>query len=136
MRIFLDANVLFAAAATDGVVRRLMRELREAGHECWLDTYVLDETRRNLAAKRPSALPDLDRLVGELAVAEASPNLPVPVAAQVLPLKDQPVLAAAMRLGCTALVTGDRAHFGPFYGQTLGGVAIHYPRSLAAALLS
>jgi hypothetical protein len=35
-----------------------------------------------------------------------------------------------MRLGCTALVTGDRAHFGSFYGQTLGGVAIHYPRGL------
>jgi hypothetical protein len=32
-------------------------------------------------------------------------------------------------------VTGDRSHFGPLYGKTLHGVAIHSPRSLAEALL-
>ena len=30
---------------------------------------------------------------------------------------------------------GDRTHFGAVYGKTLGGVAIHSPRSLAEALL-
>jgi hypothetical protein len=32
-----------------------------------------------------------------------------------LPDKDQPVLAAAIRLRCNVLVTGDRTHFGAGY---------------------
>jgi len=36
---------------------------------------------------------------------------------------------------CDALVTGDRTHFGRLYGQTIAGVAIHSPRSLAELLL-
>jgi hypothetical protein len=52
-----------------------------------------------------------------------------------LPEKDRPVLAAAVRHGCQALVTGDRRHFGPLFGETLQGVTIYSPRSLAEALL-
>jgi hypothetical protein len=40
------------------------------------------------------------------------------------------VLAAAIRGGCAALVTGDRTHFGRWFGKTVGGVTIHSPRSL------
>lgn len=58
-----------------------------------------------------------------------------PEAALELPEKDRPVLAAAMRLQCEALVTGERTHFGASYGKTLGGVTIHSPRSLAESLL-
>ena len=36
----------------------------------------------------------------------------------------------------SVLVTGDKAHFGRFYGRALAGVTIHSPRSLAEALLS
>ena len=35
MRVFLDANVLFSAAKSDGAVRELLRLLLQAGHECW-----------------------------------------------------------------------------------------------------
>ena len=52
-----------------------------------------------------------------------------------LPAKDQPVLASAIGQGCTALVTGDRTHFGALYGRAIHGVTIHSPRSLAKALL-
>ena len=48
-----------------------------------------------------------------------------------IPEKDRSVLAAASRLACDVLVTGDRTHFGAFYGKTLGGVTIHSPQSLA-----
>lgn len=47
-----------------------------------------------------------------------------------LPNKDRLVLAAAAGLRCDALVTGDRTHFGRFYGRTVAGVRIHSPRSL------
>lgn len=53
-----------------------------------------------------------------------------------LPDKDRPVLAAAMRLRCDALVTGDRTHFGAGYGRSFGGVVVHSPRSLAEHLLA
>jgi len=36
---------------------------------------------------------------------------------------------------CEVLVTGDRTHFGRFYGRRMAGVAIHSPRSLAELLL-
>ncbi|MGH9441526.1 MAG: hypothetical protein ACRD16_04575 [Thermoanaerobaculia bacterium] len=55
--------------------------------------------------------------------------------AAALPEKNRPVLAAAIHLGCEALVTGDRSHFGPLFGRSIRGVAIHSPRSIAEKLL-
>ena len=37
MRVFLDANILFSAAKSDGAVRALVKLLLERGHECWVD---------------------------------------------------------------------------------------------------
>jgi hypothetical protein len=53
-----------------------------------------------------------------------------------LPEKDWPVLAAAIRLRCDALVTGDRTHFGAGYGRSFGGVTVDSPRSLAGRVLA
>ena len=53
MRVFLDANILFSAAKSDGAVRHLLRLLLERGHECWADAYVVSEAQRNLSAKGP-----------------------------------------------------------------------------------
>jgi len=135
MRIFLDANILFSAAKTDGAVRELLRRLRAGRHELWADGYVLEEATRNLAAKAPEGLQALDALVAGIRVAEAHPADSGRSLSAKLAEKDRPVLAAAVRLRCEALVTGDRSHFGPWYGKTLAGVAIHSPRSLAEALL-
>ena len=128
MRIFLDANILFSAAKSDGAVRRLLELVTAEGHVLCADGYVAEEARRNLAAKGPTGLAVLlDRL--EVAPAQADPDSMA--AARALPEKDRPVLVAAARTKCEALVTGDRTHFGAFYGRSLGGVAIHSPRSLA-----
>jgi uncharacterized protein len=133
MRIFLDANILFSAAKSDGAIRRLLDLLIKARHVCCADGFVLEEARRNLVAKAPDGLAVLDALLVRIEVAGAQP---VDAAFEVaLPNKDRPVLAAAIRLGCAALVTGDRTHFGPLYGKTFRGVTIHSPRSLAQALL-
>jgi hypothetical protein len=135
MRIFLDANILFSAAKTDGAMRELLRLLRAAGHECWADGYVLEEARRNLHAKAPDGLRALEAIVAEIRVAEAHPADAGEGFSVKLPEEDRPVLGAAVRLGCEALVTGDRSHFGPLYGKTVAGVAIHSPRSLAETVL-
>jgi len=135
MRIFLDANILFSAAKSDGAVRRLLRLLISAGHECQVDGYVTEEARRNLLAKAPGAVTALETQLSKLGVVGYRPVEPGFDAGAALPAKDRPVLAGAIRCGCAALVTGDRAHFGRLYGKTIQGVTIHSPRSLAEELL-
>jgi predicted nucleic acid-binding protein len=136
MRIFLDANVLFSAAKSEGAVRRLLDLVIEAGHECWADGYVVEEARRNLVAKAPEGLPALNALLARMRLAAAQPHPLASAATAAVPEKDRPVLAAAIRLECDALVTGDRTHFGAFYGKTLGDVTIYSPRLLAEALVA
>lgn len=137
MRVFLDANVLFSAAKSDGAVRALLRLLLERGHTGVVDSYVVAEARRNLQAKGGDAIDVLDALLTHL---EQAPAAPVVLALAVelgwLPEKDRPVLAAAIRLHCDVLVTGDRTHFGAAYGRSFSGVAVHSPRSLAQRLLA
>jgi len=113
----------------------LLTLLIDAGHECWVDSYVLEEARRNLAVKMPESLSALDTVLSHLTLADTYSSSTVPKAALKLPEKDRPVLAAAIRLRCEALVTGDRTHFGYLYGKTIDGVKIYSPRLLAEKLL-
>jgi uncharacterized protein len=136
MRVFLDANILFSAAKSDGAVRALVRWLLDQGHECQVDAYVAAEARRNLVNKGPQAVQVLDALLGRLQNAPALAGAIDAVGLDWLAAKDRPVLAAAIRLGCDALVTGDRKHFGSAHGLEVGGVTIHSPRSLAETVLA
>jgi len=134
MRVFLDANILFSAAKSAGAVRELLHLLLAGGHECWVDDYVVIEARRNLTAKEPNAMIAFEALLKRLRVGPAQAPGPELKLVNWLPEKDRTVLAAAMRLRCDALVTGDRTHFGPGYGKMFAGVTIHSPRSLAEQL--
>ncbi|HSB21639.1 MAG TPA: hypothetical protein VLE94_00885, partial [Burkholderiaceae bacterium] len=89
---------------------------------------------RNLQTKAPDGLVVLDAILQriELAAYRAS-ALPDDVAA-LLPDKDRPVLAAAARLRCDVLVTGDRTHFGALYATVVQGVMVVSPLGLAQAL--
>lgn len=135
MRIFLDANILFSGAKSDGAIRRLLALLAKAGHECCADGYVAEEARRNIAAKAPACLPELEVLLARISVAGVQSSSAPPAFMLALPEKDRPVLVAAIRLGCAALVTGDTTHFGPLFGKTFGGVTVYSPSLLAQKLL-
>jgi uncharacterized protein len=135
MRVFLDANILFSAAKSAGAIRQLLALAHAGGHTLCVDGYVVAEARRNIEAKGHEALTALEDILRNLEVAPFQLTRLPPDVAALLPEKDQPVLAAAIRLKCGALVTGDRTHFGALYGRTVGGVAIHTPRSLAEAIL-
>ena len=90
---------------------------------------MIEEARRNIVAKAPGRLPQFEPLLPRLrtsTVARALARADVPG----LPEKDRIVLAAAVALACDVLVTGDRTHFGRFYGRSVAGVRIHSPRSL------
>lgn len=136
MRVFLDANILSSASKSDGAIRRLLEWLIEGGQELWVDAFVVEEARRNLATKFPEALGRLESVLGKVKHLPTSAwaGLPEEIATM-LPEKDRPVLAAAIRAGCDALVTGDRTHFGSLYGRTVSGVTLHSPSSLAASVL-
>jgi len=101
VRIFLDANILFSAAKSEGFVRRLLDLLVADGHTLCADAYVAEEARRNLATKGAPGLPALQARLDRI----------------------------------RSRVTGDRTHFGRFYGRRLAGVAIRSRRSLAELLL-
>ena len=135
MRIFLDANILFSAAKTDGAIQSLVSQLLAAGHECWVDGYVIDEARRNIVAKAAERLPALEGLLSRVSVSAAAAALGR-TESHGLPEKDRIVLAAVVALKCDVLLTGDRTHFGRFYGRSLAGVRIHSPRSLYSELFS
>jgi len=136
MRIFLDANILFSAAKSDGAIRQLIEILLAGGHECWIDDYVLVEARRNLQGKFPAGVPALEALVPRLHTGRAASPTAAVDDLSWLPEKDRPVLHSAIRLGCDALVTGDQRHFGSGYGKMFSGVTIYSARSLAEAILS
>jgi predicted nucleic acid-binding protein len=129
-KLFLDANVLFSAAyRPDAGVRRLWRL---PGARLVTSSYALEEARRNLT--RPEQRADLEKLSESLevlgAVAESEGDSGI-VGTVDLPEKDRPILLAAMSAGATHLITGEFAHFGPYYGQRVGGVLIIPPaRSL------
>ena len=134
MRVFLDANILFSAAKSNGAVRDLLARLVRAGHVACADAYVVEEARRNLARKGPAAIEALESLLADVELAPFKSTTLPPRVAAMLPEKDRPILAAALRLGCDALVTGDRTHFGALYGRKVLGLVVHSPRSVAEAL--
>ena len=135
MRIFLDANILFSAAKTDGAIRQLLENLKLAKHILVADTYVQAEASRNIAAKASEqAVRDLETLLGQIEVSTvqfAQSSSALQDATRWLPENDRPVLLAAMVLACDVLVTGDSTHFGPGYGKRFEGVFVCSPRQLA-----
>ncbi|KAB8314593.1 PIN domain-containing protein [Tolypothrix campylonemoides VB511288] len=127
MRLFVDANVIFAAAISpDGRCSALF-QLASQGYCALLTSpYALEETQRNLVAKYPDALTRLElSLIPDLIIVKEAPLPRVNWAMEMgLPLKDAPILATAVENRADLLVTGDKTHFGSFYGQVLEGVAV------------
>jgi predicted nucleic acid-binding protein len=131
VRVFLDANVLFSAARADGAVRELLHLLQIHGHALIADDYVVAEASRNLISKEGElASANLRTLLRVVEVAHVRVHEEL-AAAQWLPVKDRPVLLAAIALECVVLVTEDRTHFGPGYSRTFGGVLVCSPALLA-----
>lgn len=136
MRLFLDANILFAAAWQEGRARALFT--LSGWGVCVLLTspHALLEARRNLQAKRPEALPLLERLLDRVTmVPEAAPARVQAALDWGLPIKDAPILAAAWEAGATVLVNGDRQHFGHLLGKQPEGLRVISLKEALEALL-
>lgn len=137
MRLFLDANVLFAAGHNpEGRSAALVALAQRGLCSLYTSPHALEEARRNLRLKLPAGTGALEGLLETITVGgEASSSLVKWALEQGLPLKDAPILAAAVGASADLLVTGDRKHFGPLYGSTLRGVEIVTPAEALARLL-
>ena len=133
VRLFLDANVLFAAAWSESGRAAALFSLAARGR-CTLLTspYAAAEARRNIAVKRPGASPRLEALLAVVECVDEPGHRLVRRAAEAgLPDDDAPILAAAVTARADLLVTGDRTHFGHLFRRRFGGAEI---TSLADAL--
>ena len=138
MRVFPDANVLFSAAHREAGSLRILFRLAEAGAcELVSSPYAIDEARRNIARKHPLRSVDLESLVARLVVCiEPSATNVSWAAAQPLPAKDAPILAAAVQAEADILATGDKTDFGHLFGRTLRGTEILAPVAAIERILA
>jgi predicted nucleic acid-binding protein len=128
-RLFLDANILVSAAwKSDSKVQRLWQI---PGVELVTSNFVVEECRRNLP--NPGQPERLIELLRAVRVFEFDQS-PVLEDAPPLPQKDHHVLAAAVLARAQYLVTGDRTHFGAWYGSCVLGIRVEPPASFPGIL--
>lgn len=138
-RFFLDANILFTAALSpDGRSASRIKLAEEGKCELITSPHALAEARRNLKLKKPGALARLEEeiLVRVGIVAESGPEAARIGMENGLPLKDAPILSAAIQASVSHLVTGDARHFGHLYGRKIGGLEVVTPMVALEAVLS
>ena len=119
-RVFLDANILFSISYGSDSLYRLCELALNGSCELIASNYVIDEAKRNLDLQE-----HLNKLCiylsNVIVVPEADPTISCPID---LHEKDIPVLMAAIFAKADYLVTGDVAHFGKYFGQSIMGVSI------------
>jgi predicted nucleic acid-binding protein len=133
VKLILDANVIFSAAhREEGRSQDLVALARGGLCELLTSAHALGEARRNLELKSAGFERRLDKALEHAeVVAEAPVALVEWAQAQGLPLKDAPILAAAVHAHADLLVTGDSRDFGHLFGRALRGTRVVTP---AAAL--
>ncbi len=111
-RIFLDSSVLYAAVfSATGPARRLMLKGLQGSITLCVSDFVLAETKRNLTKNAPSALPYFTSIADLLSPQATNPTkAAVLKAAQVVHLKDAPIVAAAAKAEAAYLATHDVKH--------------------------
>lgn len=119
-RLFLDANILFSIAYGSPGLTRLWRLAQKRKCLLFASNYVIEEARHNLPD--PDQIKKLDDFLSVVQIVpEVDPHIPCPID---LPEKDRPVLLAVLSIRADYLLTGDRIHFGKYFGRTVGGVKI------------
>ena len=124
MRVFLDANVLFTAAASpDRKSAYLVGNARRAGITLVSCSLAVEEADRNLKAKFPGRSARLGELLAMVEIAPTAVAGKCPIR---LPEKDVPIFLSALKAGATRLLTGDIKDFGPFMNnpRRTGGIVI------------
>jgi putative PIN family toxin of toxin-antitoxin system len=111
-RVFVDTSVFFAACYSQtGASFEIFRLALNEALQLITSDYVLEETRRNLAAKSAEDIVRFWDFLDLLEFDKANPSVKdVLEAAQYTDAKDAPVVAAARQAGADYLVSLDRRH--------------------------
>lgn len=126
MKVFLDANVLFSASlGAAGTAQALLVAAAKAGAQCVCSERAFAEAHRNLAAKAPQSLPELE-LISVLVSRVPEPHATQVDAARAAGVvdKDAPVFGAALACAADWFVTGDQRHFGHLFGHRVEDVLV------------
>ena len=126
-RVFLDANVLVSAAWLPENGLLALWELVES--VLLTSAYAIAEADRNVRTSDQRTR--LHRLVQRVRIVDETRAETLPATVR-LPVKDVPILLAAIEASADYLVTGDLEHFGPYFGQSVSGVHILRPRDYLA----
>jgi len=117
LRVFVDADVLFAGSAspsTQGASHILLVMGELTLIEGLTSEQAVIEAERALEAKLPAKLPEFRLLVSRaLRVVPDPAPMEVRVCAGQAHPKDLPLLAAALREGCSCFVTFNTRHYFP-----------------------
>lgn len=119
LRVFVDADTLFAAAASPsehGASFVLLQMAEITLIDAVTSQQVIVEVERNLVDKQPNAVPKFKQLVQRCLRVVSNPNLDdlQPYVGLADP-KDLSILVAAIREQCSWLVTFNVRHFRPGY---------------------
>lgn len=126
-RVFLDANILFSAAYKPDSRLKVLWTLPNI--LLMSSDHPIEEAKRNLAMSRPNQLNTLEDFVSKLFKCDnAPPQMQLPPGIQ-LNERDRPVLLTSIAARATHLLTGDKDHFGRFFGKSIEGVLILKPAS-------
>lgn len=115
-RVFLDAAIYIAGAGSaQGGSRQVLDWCAEHLLHPVTSAQALAEARRNVAKKLPRAVPVLERIISAVGaeLAQEPTGGDIRDAAQVVPEKDAPILAAARGARVDVFLTLDRRHFKP-----------------------
>lgn len=117
LRVFVDADVLFAGAAspsTHGASHIILAMGELTLIECITSEQAVAEVERNLAAKLPAKLPEFRLLVSRAlrVVPDPTQEHLSEYVGQADP-QDLPLLVAALREGCPYLTTFNTRHYFP-----------------------
>jgi hypothetical protein len=122
--VLLDANVIYSAAHIPTSDIRQLWFLPEA--VLLTSPYAVEEVKRSLPSNLHIELQNL--LESITLVLTPPPEDDLLPAGLVLPTKDVPIFQAAARARSTHLLTGNKRHFGPYFGQRFAGLLILSPR--------
>lgn len=137
MRVFLDANILFAAAwRPAGGCKKLLDTLAQNAAQLGTSEYAAQEAQRNIRKKilkiTGSSFQEEEALDEVLQKVHLISNAEIPVIANHtnVPLKDWPIVEGAIAFGATHLLTGDKDHFGHYQNKKMHGVKIVFAADL------
>jgi predicted nucleic acid-binding protein len=114
LKIFLDANILFAAAySSRGGSREIIRRGIAGELDIIVSSTVLEEAVRNLEQKAPTAVDAFTKFIGavEPRIAEEPSKKEVERVSRYINPDDAIVLAAAIKDKADCFVTLDKKHF-------------------------